>query len=289
MKLSDVVRVPLKYFFHYLWQSRLVIEFCFKKYFWLLKKCGYKLGAVVVILTLFLDFYIGALLLGLVDYFPGNTYAEGYQMGQLIHYGYEGNYLVKAGEAQVLYGANSSGGGFNKGKIHFKNPGALSTTESVYDNYRSLVGDYVLIHYRQVKVQLTTMNGNSDQRILDMVKIDPSKIPQDCGITTNTTGSSRGDGYSAGYLAQVSSMGNLLKSNEAIIQLGNASNQWNAMTISDPAVVECAVAFMQAGVLVKIHYSHSMARDPLTADTTYNIIGILQEVSNPGVGPAAPK
>jgi len=244
------------------------------QYVRLIKRLGWKLATPLTAVIMVLAGYACLLALGDLDNMPGNTYSEGWRMGQLTHFAMDGNPIVQTGEAELMHGNNSSAGEVKNrsGKVIFRNPGYLSSTRAIHDHYTSLIGQYVAIHYRQVKVQLTTMNGDTDYRILDMINVDPTKVPATCGVTEGA--SSRGDGDDVGYLVKVSNKGNGFSSYEVVMQRGNASGTFEALSISDPAIYQCAQAFLKSGVQVKVHYTNSIMRDPLTADTTLNITGI---------------
>jgi hypothetical protein len=259
-----------------------VIGLALVGYIRLLRRTPWYIALAAVVLTFGTLGYGTTVLLGMVDDLPGNTYAEGWRMGQLTHYAMEGNPLVKTGEALFMHGSNSSAGQIKRGdKVVFENPGHLSSSRSVHDQYAALTGEYVAIRYREVKVQLTSMNGDTDYRILEIVKVDATKAPEKCGVLSDDENAARGVGVTVGYMVRVSEMGNLLKSQEAVMQMGNASGTFMELSISDPMIAACAEAFVKAGVPVKVHYTQSLIRDPLTANTTKDIVGISRGATLP--------
>lgn len=248
-----------------------------KTYFRLLFRINWKLSLPIGLLTVLIIAYGCAFIVGEADDLPFNTYSDGYRFGQLTHFGMEGNPLIKTGELTLMHGNNSSAGQIiAHGKTIFDNPGRLSASRSVHDEYRPLVGEYVVIKFRQIKVQLSHFNGDTDYRVEEIVRPDPSLAPATCGETGNTSSGSRGDADSVGYLVKVSNKGNFIASNEAIMQIGNASGTFLAYSISDDAIAECARNFVKAGLPVKLHYRSVMVRDPLSADTNLNIIGLTR-------------
>ena len=96
-----------------------------------------------------------------------------------------------------------------------------------------------------------------------------------------TSRSTRSDGERVGYLTKVSDRGNLIKTYEVILQLGNAGNQFLAMSILDNDIYKCAQAFLQSGMRVRVNYKQSLIRNPTTRDTTYDIVGIWPAPKEP--------
>jgi hypothetical protein len=203
------------------------------------------------------------------------TYSDGYRMGLLSKWSVKG-LVVKSAEGELLLGSDSSTFAV-KGKDgkpdEQVNPWAFSSDRATYDRYRDLIGDYVFIHYRQLLIQVTNWTGDTDYRVLDVERVNTeAPPPEPCGQRVSRGGVSDGD--RVGRIVKASTKGNIAKSYEVIFQLGNAGNQFLEMSITDDDIYACAVNFLKSGRRVRLTYHQTLLRNPLTRDTTYNIVGI---------------
>lgn len=237
---------------------------------------GWKVRIAVVLAAMAFLAWAGIAVLASLDYFPGNTYSEGWRMGQLTAYGPSGLPGLRTGEAELAHGVGSSGGeaASKGGEISFRNPGHLSSTTELARRYRDLVGRNVAIRYRQVKVQLTTLGGDTDYRIQEIVPVDPSLAPQKPCVEAHASEGSRGSQTAVGRLVKASDKGNFSKSYEAVLQKGDAGNNFITLSIRSTPMMECATEFTRSGVRVRATYAEGTVRNPLESDTTRTILSL---------------
>ncbi len=249
--------------------------------FGLLARLGWRLSIPLVLVVLGALFYAGAMVAAFADYMPFNTYSEGWRMGLLSKVSLRGNPLFKSVEGELLMGNDSSATVVREGgKVLFANPWEYSASRGQLPELQQASGKTVAIHYRQIKLQLTRINGDTDYRVMEVQPVDPSSAPQGCGVQGSTR-STRSDGERVGYLAKVSDRGNVIKTYEVILQLGNAGNQFLAMSILDGAIYRCAQDFLKSGMRVRVNYKQSLIRNPAARDTTYDIVGIWPSPKEP--------
>ena len=249
--------------------------------FRLFARLGWRLSIPVVLILLGVLFYAGGLVAGFADYMPFNTYSDGWRMGMLSKVSLRGNPLFKSVEGELLMGNDSSATVVKEAdQVEFANPWEFSAARSQLPELQQIGGKTVAIHYRQLKLQLTRINGDTDYRVLEVKPVDLSAAPQGCGVQ-GTSRSTRSDGERVGYLTKVSDRGNLIKTYEVILQLGNAGNQFLAMSILDNDIYKCAQAFLQSGMRVRVNYKQSLIRNPTARDTTYDIVGIWPAPKEP--------
>lgn len=204
------------------------------------------------------------------------TYSEGYRMGMLSKWSYKGLFS-KTGEGELLMGNDSSpwikvtGSGDSKTRVQM-NPWAFSSDEAIYNQNRSKVGNYVVIRYREVLVQFTSTGGDTKYRVEEVQELAKAAPTTPCGSQEASGGKSDGD--RVGRVVKVSLKGTIEKSYEMTLQVGNAGGQFIEMSISDPAIYECAVNFLKSGKRVKLTYDQSILRNPLARDTAYNVVGL---------------
>lgn len=249
--------------------------------FRLFKKLGWRLSIPLFLILLGGVFYLGASIAGFADYMPFNTYSEGWRMGMLSKISLKGNPLFKSVEGELLMGSDSSAAEVKEGdKVLFTNPWEFSAARSKVPELQQNSGRTVAIHYRQLKLQLTKINGDTDYRVVGVEPVNPAAAPQGCGVESSAR-STRSDGERIGYLTKVSDRGNFIKTYEVILQLGNAGNQFLAMSILDTPIYKCAAEFLKSGMRVRVNYKQSLIRNPAARDTTYDIVGIWPSPKEP--------
>ncbi len=208
------------------------------------------------------------------------TYSEGYRMGMIHDWGPDRQHfydVFATNEGQMFLGYQSTAW-TNPVTGKEENPWKFSSSTSALKRYEPVtLGRQVVVHYRQVLWQWNMLDGQTDYRVIDVAPIDPSLAPDHCGdITENASGYiDRRSAPFAGRLVKSSTKGNLAKSYEQLIQLGDSGGKFRPMSILDPKIKECADLFVRSGVMAVIHYDLSRMRiNTLARDTNYNIIGI---------------
>jgi len=249
--------------------------------FRIFSKLGWRWSLPLLLLLLAGLFYLLAIAMSWSDYLPFNTYSEGWRMGTLSKVSVRGNPLFKSVEGELLMGNDSSAAVVNDGEqVLFTNPWAFSGPRSDLAKIQEFTGRAVAIHYRQLWFQVTRINGDTDYRVIEVKRVNPEAAPRGCGAAASA-GATRSDGERIGYITKVSHRGNVLKSDEVIVQLGNAGNQFQAMSILDDQIAACALEFLKSGLRVRVNYRQSLIRNPARRDTTYDIIGIWPAPKTP--------
>ena len=244
-------------------------------------KLGWRWSLPLILLVLAVLFYLLAILVSWSDYLPFNTYSEGWRMGTLSKVSVRGNPVFKSVEGELLMGNDSSAAVVKDGnQVLFTNPWEFSAARSRLPEIQEFTGRAVAIQYRQLWFQLTRINGDTDYRVLEVKRVNPDAAPRGCGAE-GSAGATRSDGERVGYITKVSRRGNVLKSDEVIVQLGNAGNQFQAMSILNDGIAECALDFLKSGLRVRVNYRQSLIRNPARRDTTYDIIGIWPAPKTP--------
>jgi len=244
-------------------------------------KLGWRWSLTLGLLALAMLFYVFAIVLSWFDYLPFNTYSEGWRMGTLSKVSLRGNPLFKSVEGELLMGNDSSATIVKDGdRVLFSNPWEFSAPRSQLPEIEEFTGRPVAMHYRQLRMQVTNINGDTDYRVVEVKRVNPEAATRGCGVE-GSSGSTRSDGERVGYITKVSHRGKVLKSEEVIVQLGNAGNQFQAMSILDDEIADCALAFLKSGQRVRVNYRQSLIRNPARRDTTYDIIGIWPAPKTP--------
>ena len=217
------------------------------------------------------------------------TYSDGYRMGIITKWSLRGSLVLKTGEGEMQLGNDASPPAVftdkdgkpilgSDGKPKQRNPWLFSSDADTYrQNCQNAacsnwLGIPVVVHYRQVLLQLNNWGGDTDYRVLDITPVDPSLNPPACGKQDVGSAISRSDGGRFGMIVKVSRKGNLAKSWEATLLFGN---QFRDVSISDEAIANCALDFMRAGAKMIAVYDESYLRNPLARDTNYDLRGIV--------------
>ena len=244
-------------------------------------RLGWRWSLPLILFVLAVLFYVLAIFVSWSDYLPFNTYSEGWRMGTLSKVSLRGNPVFKSVEGELLMGNDSSAAVVKDGdQVLFTNPWEFSARRSELPAIQEFTGRAVAIHYRQLRFQLTRINGDTDYRVVEVKRVNPDAAPQGCGAE-GSAGASRSDGERIGYITKVSHRGKVLKSDEVIVQLGNAGNQFQAMSILNDQIATCALDFLKSGQRVRVNYRQSLLRNPARRDTTYDIIGIRPAPKTP--------
>ena len=205
-----------------------------------------------------------------------NVFSEGWRMGMLSKFSAKGIFK-KTGEGELLLGNESSplvhveGQGEGSRTVQ-DNPWAFSCDVETYQRLRPLIGEYVAVQYRQMHLT-GPLSGDTDYRIVDMKAVDPELAPRQAVLRTGDHGG-RSDGDRPGRIVKATVKGNLSKTWELQMQVGNAGTQFIAMSVTDEAMFNAAVAFLRSGRRVKVTYTQSVFFNPLNRDTNYEVLGI---------------
>jgi hypothetical protein len=221
--------------------------------------------------------------------FDIGTYSDGYRMGVITKWSMRGSLVLKTGEGEMQLGNEASPPAVftdkdgkpildSDGKPKQRNPWLFSSDADTYHKFcqnaacSNLLGIPVVIHYRQVLVQMNNWGGDTDYRVVDIVPTDPSLKPAGCGTQDVGSVVSRSDGGRFGQIVKASRKGNLAKSWEATLLVGN---QFKDVSITSEDIYACALTFMRAGAKMVAVYDESYLRNPLARDTNYDLQGIV--------------
>lgn len=201
----------------------------------------------------------------------GAEYSEGYRMGELSKLSVKG-VLSKTGEGELLMGNDSAPWVVTDGEQRIvKNPWAFSADAKAAQRYQHMVGEYVIVHYREIMMNMNPLGGDTNYRLISVRPVDRSQIVSPCAASA---GGSKSSGQRVGRIVKVSQKGAISKTNEVTMQVGNAGGQFLDMSVSDPVLYACARNWLFSGRKVKVTYRQSFFRNPLGADTTYQIVKI---------------
>lgn len=210
-----------------------------------------------------------------------NIFSSGWRMGSLDKFSVTGLFN-KTGEGQLLLGSESSpvrrtvGTGKDAKEI-IDNPWYFSSDKEMAEQFRALMGEYVAIRYNEYHVT-GPLSGETNYRVQEIRKVDPSVAPQQAVVREGGSGL-RSDGDRVGRIVKATRKGNVLKSYEVTMQVGNGGSQFVDMSVSDEAMFTAVEAFLRSGRRVKVTYTTSLMRNPLTASTNSDILGISLSAS----------
>ncbi len=185
-------------------------------------------------------------------------YSEGYRMGLLSKYSDKG-YLIKTGEGELLLGRDSSTATETFTDKDGKtvdaaiNPWRFSASRSKSDEIAKFLGEYVWVKYREEMVNMSFKD--TDYRLEEIEAVtrkDPE--PSFFEIKKPSGFLAKSEGMRAGRIVKASRKGNLIKTWEVIVQLGNAGNQFVPMSITDEDLFTYAIQCLKSGRLVKVYY-----------------------------------
>jgi hypothetical protein len=219
------------------------------------------------------------LCLAIFDVFGLNTKEDGWQAGILADY-HVSNRLFQwlpfpffpTGEGYLLLGTASSRGARLNGQTI--SPSNFSTSTAVFQNSQSYVSQPVAMHYRRIE-RAWFLGGETDIRVTDFEKQVPATVPDDCSVSHDWL--TKSYGTMGGLIVEVTKVGDplLWKTNEVIIHTGG--NEFKEMSITDAHIYECAIMALKTGQTMLIAYDNRVIRDPVTQQTSYNLIGISSQ------------
>lgn len=165
--------------------------------------------------------------------------------------------------------------------------------EKLLLNMRKVDGQYVLLHYRSYLYVPFTDSINYLARVYPVL---PDIVPVGTTYETKQVRFSASINYSSGFvegrIVKASYDGVIRKARELIIQMGNAGNVFEKVSVSDPALFDFAIRAMASNHYLRIYYYRLFG--PLGApqrllfgyDTNFRAwrIQVLQEPNGDRVG-----
>lgn len=206
-----------------------------------------------------------------------NTYSDGWRLGELNKFSLRG-LAVRTAEGDLMLGKDSSRRIETvDGVQRVLNPWSFSATDEVFEAYQTrsaaLRGQLVAVKYRQVYLRAIAFTYETDYIVEEIRAVEPAlasgsyAVP---GFQPNER-SFRSDGDRVGRIVKVTEKGNVFKTWEATIQVGNAGNEFVDVSILDRGMFEAATRFLQSGRRCAFFYSVGMMRNPLARDTVYEL------------------
>lgn len=211
-----------------------------------------------------------------------NTYQNGWRAGSLSDYSVSNRlmqflpvgWMFPTGEGYLLLGNASSRGANMNGKEI--SPSYFSTTMAAYMADRSFVTQPVAMHFRELRWRWF-LSGETDIRANQFEKLDPTvSLPNDCTDSEQMVGS-KAHGTIGGMIVEVAKVGSpwLWRTNEVIIHTGGT--EFKEMSVVDGHIYDCVLLALHSGKQYRITYDNHLVRDPITQNTTYNLIAIANQ------------
>lgn len=203
--------------------------------------------------------------------FVFGSYSTGARAGDLVKYSSKG-LIFKTGEGELQLGRDSGRAAANTVQSAEENPWRFSSSGGVYEASEHLIGQPVVIDYRQPYFTFRTF-GDTEYRVKTITPVDKT-TPAACGGEGSGWKSS---GTRIGRVVKASTKGRFFQTNEVAIQVGDSGNQFLDMSAPDAAIFDCAMAFLRSGHKARIAYREDYIKNPLAQNTTYTITGIQAE------------
>lgn len=229
-----------------------------------------------VLIVLWIVFWFVAIF----DVLGLNTEEDGWRAGTLSDYTVSNRMLqllptgwfFPTGEGYLLLGNDSSRGSKLNGQTI--SPSYFSTSMKVFDSSQNYISQPVVMHYRRLD-RRWFLGGLTDIRVTEFEKQVPAPIPEDCSIPHDWL--TKSYGVMGGKIVEIAKVGDPLmwKTNEVIIHSGGI--EFKEMSITNNHIYNCAVEALKSGQTVVISYDNRVIRDPVTQNTSYNLIGISSQ------------
>ncbi|MBI3565115.1 MAG: hypothetical protein HY079_07965 [Elusimicrobia bacterium] len=199
-------------------------------------------------------------------------YSEGWRMGMLSKFSVKG-WVTKSGEGELLMGADSSvayeGTGDGRKMV---NPWEFSCDPSKESSVVPLRGQYVVVKYRQYMLN-NPLKRDTDYELLEISPVDKVSKPSSACENGGARGSDS-KGFRVARIVKASYKGTVNKSYEIKVQMGGSGNEFYDMSVSDPAMFDCAVKWLKSGGKATVFYKQSFLFNPLNRNTGYDIVRI---------------
>lgn len=204
-----------------------------------------------------------------------NTYSHGWRMGQMATLETDG-FLITSGEGRLMLGNSSSRRVVNGVEV---NPWSFSMRTDDLVRYRGLQGRPVAINYRQRRISPAALTYETSYIVQSIEAVSAAMAPTgrvaaSDFVQDDRHARDRRIGSRTGRLVKVTAKGSVFTTWEVSFQTGDGTNDFVDMSIRDQAVFDGAVAFLRSGLPVNIIYRQIVLRNPLSQDTSYEIVAI---------------
>ena len=152
------------------------------------------------------------------------------------------------------------------------NPWEFSSDAALAPKVIPFRGQYVVIKYRQYMLN-NPMKRDTDYELLEITAVDGASKPKTACENAAAAGKNSA-GFRVARIVKASLKGNVNKSYELKVQMGGSGNEFYDMSVSDPAMYECALKWLKSGGKATIWYKQSFLFNPLTRNTGYDIVKI---------------
>lgn len=215
------------------------------------------------------------------------TFSEGYRMGQLVKFSEKGM-ILRSGEGELLLGNESTPLMVQKtvpcsssGKHSHTctrqvevNPWKFSVDlkdQPLIQKLNANNGEYVVMKYKQSIIQNPFTNDTS-YVITDVEPVNRKATSAKCEAKHKADGA-KSDGTRIGRIVKIGYRGNILKSWEVQMQVGNSGSKFISMSVSEEELAKCLTEnYLKTGAKIKLTYNQSYLRNPLARDTNYDIL-----------------
>lgn len=225
-----------------------------------------------VILLLIAGFALGPKL-----FLAATNYSAGYRAGKLTKFDTDG-YFLKTGEGQLLLGNLSSplaqayqtSDGYQVAKDF--NPWHFSTDSGLISRSTGLVGREVWVKYVEHNYNLSFRK--TKYQALELDQASGSTVPKPFMEVEKPFGLPKTEGARGGRIVKASSRGKLVDTFEIVLQMGDAGNQFKALSISDAPLFDYAVSCLKSGKTVVVKYVDQGVMQFNFNDTPYYVYRI---------------
>lgn len=212
-------------------------------------------------------------LLLLASVSSAEPYSQGFRMGVIQKISVKGM-MTKSLEGQLNMGRE--GAPYytkdSEGNKTWINPWYFSGNPSQQSYVNENVGEYVWAEYHQSK--MPTIKYSTSYLIKTIDKVTRQE-PNSC--SSETAEGTKSEGFRMGRIVKASYKGMMVKSYEIIVQEGNSGGKYKHMSMSDPRMYDCAVAWLKSGKSARISYKQGYFSG-LSASTSYDVLKIESTV-----------
>lgn len=203
---------------------------------------------------------------------PGlGEYSNGYRLGVINKFSEKG-VISKSFEGEMLLGKDSTP--YSKivdvksGKKAYYNPWRFSAPKSMAGSINAIVGSQpVVVHYTQA-VFANALAQDTDYSV-DKVYAINKTFTDTCKTTAK---GAKSEGVRVGRIVKASVKGNINKTYELMMQIGDSGGQFVNMSTNEDSIYQCAVRALMSGKAVKVGYKQGFFE--LFNDTSYAVIDI---------------
>ncbi len=210
-------------------------------------------------------------------YLLSTDYSYGHRMGTLTKFDADG-YIFTTGEGQLLLGSESSPlaadyhtqDGFLIEKNF--NPWQFSTKKALIDQFTKNIGKKVWVRYAEHNYNISFRK--TAHEALEIGRVEPLKPIPPRMETGKPFGIGRSEGVRSGRIVKASAKGKIVNTYEIVLQMGEAGNQFKALSINEKPLYDYAVECLKRGLPVTVKYIDQGLVKINLNDTSYIVYAI---------------